>query len=137
MDQNHQLLFELADLLEILLDYTPLLTDILPTPDIPKPALNKSCSNTILFPYQTPPYLTPTLDWEYVTAIVQKTPPLACLDWVVYQQTNVDYGYHVAVCKYQLDVQSLPYCLDQTVDNRTDAVYVELLVIDQYPFAVL
>jgi hypothetical protein len=99
MDQNHQLLFEPAYPLEILLDRTPLLTDVLSTLHIPKTALNKPGSNPILFSRQTPPHPTPAIDREYVTAIVQKTPPLARLDWVVYQRTNVDFGCRIAVCK--------------------------------------
>jgi hypothetical protein len=70
MDQNHQLLFKPADLLEIPLNRTLLLTDILPTPDVPESALDEFRSNTILFLRQTPPHPTPAVDWEHVTGIV-------------------------------------------------------------------
>jgi hypothetical protein len=84
MDQNHQLLFKPADLLEIPLDRTSLPTDILPTPNVPGSALDEFRSDAVLFLRQTPPHPTPAVDWEHVAGIVQKTPPLARLDRVVY-----------------------------------------------------
>jgi hypothetical protein len=40
------------------------------------------------------------------------------------------------VCEHQLDVQSFPHRLDQTIYERTDAVHVELLIVDQHLVAV-